>query len=81
MAKTIELQIKKEHLIAMVKAFRKYKNLIEPIAIDQPEFNELIDMVTHIEGRIIVLNRIIHREYDGLDTPAYLVCFNKELEA
>lgn len=67
-----ELEVKESDLLAMVRAFRKYRKLVEPIAKDQPAFAALIDQAMRIEAGILNLNRMIHRKYDGLTMETYM---------
>lgn len=74
-----KLKVSEDHLLAMVQAFRDYKKLVEPIAAEQPQFNDLISYINSIENSLLNLNRFIHRKYDGLSNDVYSMEIEKKL--
>jgi hypothetical protein len=76
----MKLKVQEPDLIAMVKAFNDYKQLVEPVAADQPQFNKLIEIADNITRHILSLNKIIHRKYDGMTPEKYMLEVNELLK-
>jgi hypothetical protein len=66
------LQVKEAHLIGMINALEQYALMIEEIAQSQPEFLILQKSVRDIGARILILNKTIHRRYDGIEERQYV---------
>ncbi len=76
----MKLEVKELHLIAMVKAFKAYEALMQPVIVDQPEFKKLAELSNNIMAQILLLNKIIHRKYDGMTNERYLLEVNELLK-
>jgi hypothetical protein len=75
-----KLQVNEPNLVAMIKAFKEYEALIAPIAEDQPAFKKLAEFSNDIMVRLITLNKMIHRKYDGMSNELYLLELNRLLK-
>lgn len=61
------MQINEANLVGMIKGFREYKALIEPIAADQKEMKPLLDHVNGLINGLTFLTRLIYRKYDHMN--------------
>lgn len=76
-----KIEVNHENLLKFIIGLREYRSLINEVSEMNPVFKKISADVLFLEARILLLNKLIHRQYDNMEIGEYTDAIDEKIKS